>query len=414
MIGGNIPGETKVASIAIYDHVESLQYTNAHLLAGCMLGLSFLLLVIVYASGSKQRKGVFMSIEMRLLMERGTFALEVDEGLPARGVSAIFGPSGSGKTTLLRAIAGLDRPKRGFLKVGEEIWQDEAVFLPPHLRAVGYVFQEPSLFEHLNVQANIAYGRQRVSESERKISVDQIIELLEIEPLLGRFSHELSGGEQQRVAIARALATSPRVLLMDEPLASLDHKRKREILPYLESLHRELAIPVLYVSHAKEEVMRLADYLVLLQEGCVEASGPVMEVSSRLSLSMARDADAQCVLEAKVAEHDELYGLAYLDFSGGRLSMANDSLALGSQVRLLIKASDISITLTRATNTSILNVLPAKVQEMAEEGGAQVLVQVKVGSALLLAKVTRKSSMALGLKPGQDVFVQIKSVALLS
>lgn len=355
-----------------------------------------------------------MSIVARFRIDRGGFCLNVDLRFPGRGVSAIFGPSGSGKTTILRAIAGLEKSRNGYLKVGDYLWQDGDSFVAPHLRAVGYVFQEPSLFAHLNARRNIEYGRQRVPKNERRVSVDEAVELLGIGHLLQRHPHQLSGGEQQRVAIARALATSPAVLLMDEPLGSLDAARKHELMPYFESLHRELDIPILYVSHSKDEVMRLADHLVLLDEGSIRASGPVAQVFSRLDLSMAHDLDAQSVIEAVVAEHDEEFGLSYLDSPGGRFVIANKLLALGSTVRLLVRASDVSITLEPASKTSILNVLPATVEEIGVEGNAQVTVRLTVGTVPIIAKITRKSAMILGLQPKKSVFVQIRSVAVLN
>jgi molybdate transport system ATP-binding protein len=373
-----------------------------------------------------------MSIEARFQIDRGDFCLDVDVRFPSRGVSAVFGPSGSGKTTLLRAIAGLEKSDAGFLKVGDCVWQDDGCFTAPHRRAIGYVFQEPSLFDHLDVRRNIAYGRKRVAEKERKVSVEDVVELLGIGHLLDRYPRQLSGGEQQRVAIARALATSPAVLLMDEPLASLDEARKHEILPYFESLHRELDIPMLYVSHSKDEVMRLGDHMVLLDQGRVQATGGVAEVFSRMDLPLAHELDARSVIEGVVVAQDTEFGLSYVDFSGGRFAVANKNplanktpvannnpvannyLALGSAVRLLVRASDISITLARASETSIMNVFPATVEEVTRDGDAHVTTRLMVGATPMIGKITRKSATTLGLQPGMSVFVQIKSVALLS
>jgi molybdate transport system ATP-binding protein len=356
-----------------------------------------------------------MSITARFRIERGEFCLDVDLQFPGRGVSVIFGPSGSGKTTLLRAIAGLEKPRNGYLKVGDCLWQNGKYFIAPHMRGVGYVFQEPSLFAHLNVQRNIEYGMQRISKRDCKVSLDEIVELLGIGQLFRSHPHQLSGGEQQRVAIARALAASPTVLLMDEPLASLDAARKQEILPYLESLHRELNIPILYVSHSKDEVLRMGDYMVLLDKGQVQATGSVAQTFTRLDLSISHDIDAQYVIETVVAEYDEKFALSYLAFSGDRFAVVTKKrLTTGSAVRLLIKASDVSITLQRAASTSILNILPATVVEIAEEGNAYVTVRLIAGQAFILARITRKSAVVLDLRPGKSVFVQIKSTALLS
>ncbi|MBU0498925.1 MAG: molybdenum ABC transporter ATP-binding protein [Gammaproteobacteria bacterium] len=355
-----------------------------------------------------------MTIEARFHIDRGGFSLTVDLSLPARGVTAVFGPSGCGKTTLLRAIAGLEFCQGGYLRVGGAVWQDGRQFLPPHKRPIGYVFQEPSLFDHLSVRRNLEYGLKRLKASARKVPLDQAVGLLGIGHLLERRPHQLSGGEQQRVAIARALAVSPALLLLDEPLAALDMTRKREILPYLESLHRELAIPVLYVSHSRDEVARLADHLVLLEDGRIQAAGPVGELFSRLDLALAHGPETETLIEAVVARHDEEFELTYLDFPGGRIAVARNPLPPGSLARLQIQARDVSITLARQSNTSILNIFPAAVDEICKEGPAQVTVRLMVGPVPLLSRITRKSAADLGLKPGKPVFAQVKSVALLS
>lgn len=209
---------------------------------------------------------VMDGIQARFRLDWPGFRLDVDLTLPGRGVTALFGHSGSGKTTLLRCIAGLERSPQGFLSFKGEVWQDAATWLPTYRRPLGYVFQEASLFPHLTVMGNLRYGLRRVTAGQRA-HLEQAIELLGIAPLLKRRPDRLSGGERQRVGIARALAVNPRVLLMDEPLAALDHQRKQEILPYLERLHDTLAIPVLYVSHSPDEVARLADHLVVMEDG---------------------------------------------------------------------------------------------------------------------------------------------------
>jgi molybdate transport system ATP-binding protein len=354
-----------------------------------------------------------MSIEVRFMIDRGDFLLDVALDVPSSGVTAIFGPSGCGKTTLLRAIAGLEQTPDGYLKVGDAIWQGPGQFLAPHRRSLGYVFQEPSLFAHLDVRHNIEYGLKRVERKARKVSLERAVDLLGIGHLLGRMPQQLSGGEQQRVAITRALAVSPAMLLLDEPLAALDAQRKREVLPYLESLHRELDIPVLYVSHSRDEVARLADHMVLLTDGRVEATGAVSELFSRLDLSLAHEPDAGTVIDALVAEHDDRYGLTYLDSPAGRIAVADRPLTVASELRLQILARDVSLTMESQKKTSILNILPATIEQFVEEGAAQVTVRLKVGDVPLLSRITRKSAEELGLKPGLPVFAQVKSVALL-
>jgi len=355
-----------------------------------------------------------MSISLRFRFKLDDFGLEVDLELPGRGVTSLFGPSGCGKTSLLRAIAGLDCHAGGYLKVGDLVWQDADTFLPPHRRPVGYVFQEASLFEHLDVRGNLEYGLRRVPGPERAISLERAIDLLGIAPLLSRKPVTLSGGERQRVAIARALAVSPRLLLMDEPLAAVDVQRRQEILPWLESLHRELEVPVVHVSHAPDEVARLADHLVLMQAGRVVATGDVHDLFTRLDLPLALEADATSVIEATVSGHDEEYRLTLLDFAGGRFTMSRQPVAVGSPVRLRLAARDVSLTLQRQSGTSILNILPVIVDEISLDDDAQVTVRVLAGGEPILARITRKSANELGLQPGMQLFAQVKGIALLN
>ena len=342
------------------------------------------------------------------------FALNADIQLPARGITALFGPSGSGKTTLLRFIAGLERAAGGLLRVHDEVWQDGAKFLPVHRRRMGYVFQEASLFPHLSVRRNLEYGWQRIPAAERKVQLEQAVELLGLNKLIDRNdTASLSGGERQRVAIARALLTSPRLLLMDEPLSSLDTASKQEILPYLERLHGELDIPVLYVSHALDEVARLADHLVLLEQGCVIASGALNDTLSRLDLPTAHLDDAGAVIAAKVAMHDEAYHLSRLDFSGGSLWVSKIERAAGEMVRARVLARDVSIATASPHGSSISNILAARVAEIQDEGPGRVNVRLTVGDEnVLLSRITRRSRDQLGLKVGMEVFAQVKSVAL--
>ncbi len=355
-----------------------------------------------------------MTIEAQFKIARQDFTLDVELTIPDNGVTAIYGDSGCGKTTLLRAIAGLEHSPEGFLKVGHKIWQDGSFFLPPEKRALGYVFQEASLFSHLNVRKNLEYGLKRVKKNEGKISLDRAIELLSISHLLDRSTTQLSGGERQRVAIARALATSPRVLLMDEPLSALDLKRKQEIMPYLESLHDELKIPILYVSHAPGEVARLADHLILLQDGQLKASGKLDTMLTRLDLPLAHGDKAAALIHATVAGHDSEFNLTYLDFPGGRFTVAHKDLKINHPVRLRVIARDVSLTLEHQSNTSILNIFPAIVDEITAEGTAQIMIRLLINDIPLLARITQKSASLLKLKVGKQVFAQVKSVALLS
>jgi molybdate transport system ATP-binding protein len=354
-----------------------------------------------------------MMLDVRFQLSRGEFHLNAAFSVPARGITALFGPSGCGKTTLLRAIAGLEQAETGFLSLGDKIWQDTEINLPTHKRPLGYVFQEASLFPHLDVRGNLDYGYKRTLDTSRRISFDQAVALMDLEVLLTRRPDSLSGGERQRVAIARALLTSPALLLMDEPLAALDAGRKSELLPFFERMHDELSLPVLYVSHAADEVARLADQLVLMDAGHVVASGPVSEMLTRLDLPLAQDQDAAAIIEATVTGHDEAWRLTTLSFPGGSFRICHDGLQKGQKVRLRLLARDVSLTLQRQHDTSILNILPARVEQLLEQNAAQVIVCLKAGDASLLARVTRKSAAALELAPGKAVFAQVKSVALL-
>ncbi len=355
-------------------------------------------------------------IRLRFRLDRGTFALDLDLALPGRGVTAIFGASGAGKTTSLRAIAGLERIPGGFIEVGGEVWQDgsRGIFRPTHRRAIGYVFQEAILFPHLSVRQNLDYGRRRRAGAA-PVDADHLIELLAIRALLDRRPGTLSGGERQRVAIARALLAGPRLLLMDEPLASLDLNRKLEILPYLERLHQELQIPVIYVSHAADEVMHLADHLVLLAEGRVVASGPLTETLTRLDLPDAFADEIGLVVEGTVGGGEPDYGLVRVDFTGGSVWVTRPAEPLGRPLRVRIKARDVSLALENPTGTSVLNSLPARVVAIAGgAGAAQILVRLDAGGTPLVARVTRLSCDRLKLAPGTRVWAQIKAVAVLS
>ena len=354
-------------------------------------------------------------IKAALKQALGSFSLDVALDLPGRGVTAIFGPSGSGKTTLLRSIAGLEHARGGYLSVNGEVWQDDSrsIFMPVYQRPLGYVFQEASLFSHLTVQRNLDYGRRRVPADAHRVSLAQIIALLGIDDLLQRQSDTLSGGERQRVAIARALATSPQLLLMDEPLASLDGQRKADILPYLERLVAELDIPVLYVSHAPDEVARLADHLVLLDAGRVLASGPTRELMTRLDLPLAHGDSAAAIIDARVTRVEAAYHLSHAEFSGGSISLLNPSLKVGQRVRVRIQARDVSITLERQQGTSVQNIFAVTVTSLSPDSPGQLMLGLDANGSTLLARITRKSADALGLVPGSQVFAQIKGVAVL-
>jgi molybdate transport system ATP-binding protein len=352
-----------------------------------------------------------MSLRLKFNLTRADFALNVDLQLPGRGVTALFGPSGCGKTTLLRCIAGLERAS-GSLMVNEHLWQDATHFVPTHQRAIGYVFQEASLFPHLSVRGNLQYGMKRAGGIS-KGTIDPIIDLLGIRALLDRKPDGLSGGERQRVAIARALAVDPKLLLMDEPLAALDLKRKQEILPYLDRLQATLEIPILYVTHSPDEVVRLAHHLVVMDAGSVVASGELADTLSQLDLPVKLGQEAGVVIESVVGSIESQWHLTRMDFDGGSVWIRDPGLALGAKARVRILASDISLAREQPGKSSIQNVLQGQIDAMRDdEHPGLVLVRVKVGEAALLARVTKRAVSELALKPGDTVWTQVKSVAL--
>ena len=358
-------------------------------------------------------------IDARLRLQRRDFQLDVTLTLPSRGITALFGPSGCGKTTVLRALAGLERAA-GRVALDDEVWQDDATdcFMPTHRRPLGDVIQDAALFPHLDVRGNLNYGRQRAAGGADRIALDTVIDLLGIAHLQARRPATLSGGERQRVAIARALATGARLLLMDEPLAALDAARKAEILPYLERLHRELALPVVYVTHAMDEVARLADHLVLMHEGRVFAAGPLTELMARTDLPLARLDDAGVVITAEVADHDTLHGMTRIAFNGSSLWIGQSTAPLGQPVRARILARDVSVTRQRPVETSILNVLPVVLGSVQREPRT-ALLSLRAGNGAqqaqwtLLARITSRSLDALNLQPGDALYAQIKGVALM-
>ena len=354
---------------------------------------------------------------------RGTLgAFELDAGFeaPMRGITGVFGPSGCGKTTVLRCIAGLQLLRDGYLAVGGEVWQDGAAFRPAHQRAVGYVFQEASLFPHLSVRRNLLYGHRRALRrgTREATRFDDVVALLGMQGLLERSPLRLSGGERQRVAVGRALLSQPRLLLMDEPLAGLDRPSKDEILPYLEALHAALSIPILYVSHDLAEVERLADHLVLMQAGRVVACGPLQDLQADPALPVARLREAAVVLNATVAHYDSDYGLTTLAVDGGTLIAPGRCGIAGTPRRVRVGASDVSLARQPPGPSTILNVLAARVVAAAPQDATQVNVVVRLGAAgqgaRLLARVTRRSWDALGARPGDLVHAQVKSVALVA
>ena len=352
-------------------------------------------------------------IECKIKVQLESFMLDANFSIPDRGITVVFGPSGSGKTTLLRAIAGLEKSDKGFLKIGDSVWQKGEDFLATHKRQIGYVFQDAALFDHLDVKGNLNFVIKRAIGLKEDF-IESIHNLLEIKTLLNRKTTQLSGGEKQRVAIARALLTNPKILLMDEPLSALDLKRKNEILPYLDSIHNDLEIPILYVTHSQDEMSRLADHLLLIEDGNIVGSGPVNDMLTRFDMPLSHGGDAVSIIEAEVLKRDSEFNLMHLDFLGGQFIVPDNSFPVQTKVRIRVVARDVSLTKSKQVDTSILNIFPAMVQEIVNEGEAQVMVRLQIKETILLACITRKSSYKLRLEKGSEVFVQVKSVAILS
>lgn len=351
----------------------------------------------------------------KLQIDYPGFHLDVECTMPLDGTIAIFGTSGSGKTTLLRCIAGLTHAAKGYLKFGNALWQDDQTFIPIQHRRVGVVFQDARLFPHLNAKQNLEYGMKRIHTDERRVPFDQVIDLLGLEKLLERRAHHLSGGEQQRVAIGRALLTSPQLLLMDEPLASLDQERKKEILPFIQRLNQELQIPVLYVSHDLNEILQLANHMVLIKDGKVAAAGPIQEVFARLDLpGLVEPNMVGAILETRIADHEPEFGLTRVEFEGRSLFIPQQALPIGAPLRVQIHARDVSLVVgAPAASSSVLNSLEAKVIEVEESPIDQYAMEVKLDVGCpLLAMITRKSFQNLNLHPGQKVHAHFKAVAL--
>ena len=352
-------------------------------------------------------------IEARIKARNGDFVVDADLEIRLNTVTALIGPSGSGKTTILRSIAGLERHPESRVIVAGAAWQDADTFLPPHKRRIGYVFQEPSLFPHLTVRRNVEFGIKRINRKELAAKVLEAAGTMGVEKLLDREPSTLSGGESQRAAIARALAAYPSLLLMDEPVSSLDADSRNEVLAYIEKAYIEHGWTVVYVTHSADEVARLADNVVLLDKGRVLASGPIEEVLTRLDLPLASGPDAEAVIKATVSAHDDDFDLTLLEFPGGTFTVPGIAADPGEEVRLRVHARDVSLTLEEQHGTSILNIFPGEVRDMAPAGESQMTIRLDCGGVPLLARVTRKSVSTLRLEKGKRVFAQAKSVAVL-
>lgn len=357
-----------------------------------------------------------MTLSVAVQHRFGPFQLDAGFDSP-EGLTALFGVSGSGKTSLLRIIGGLVQPAKGRIAVDGEtiVDSDHGIWTPPHRRGVGMVFQEPRLLPHLSVRRNLQYGNWFSRHRRAIVEWDGVIGMLDIAPLLDRSPAALSGGEAQRVSLGRALLSRPRLLLLDEPLSAIDDLRKGEILPYLERLRDELRIPILYVSHALDEVVRLATTLVVIDDGKVMATGPLDQVLARVDLPiLARRDDAGVVVEAEIVEHDPQWHLTRLQCRAGHLLVPRVNLPVGARPRLWVRARDVALARERPPDTSIVNILEARVTGLALGDGASMDVQLDCNGVPLRSRITRLSAERLGLQPGLKVYALVKGVALRS
>lgn len=361
-----------------------------------------------------------MSTVLDISVQHRLGAFTLDAGLRSDGrLTALFGASGSGKTSLVNIIGGLVRPQAGHVRLDGEALVDTArgIFVPKHRRRIGYVFQEARLFPHLSVRQNLLFGHWFAKSSgSNGIELQAVLELLGIGHLLARRPGALSGGEKQRVAIGRALLANPQLLLMDEPLSSLDEARKAEILPYIERLRDESRIPIVYVSHSIAEVARLATTVALMDGGTVKSCGPTSDILSRLDLAgLPGASEASSLIEAEVAGFDDEFGLARLETRAGPLLVGRGGFAVGRKVRVRILASDVLVSTGPLSGISALNQLPGKVVEIGAvpEGGASAVdLRIACGDEILTARLTRKSVAALGLAVGTPVHAVVKSVSV--
>lgn len=356
------------------------------------------------------------TLSFDLSIDYGSFSLALDGTIPLSGITALFGPSGCGKSTLLRILAGLERNAAGRIDFAGEIWQKDSGrdSLPAHRRGTGYVFQDARLFPHLDVAGNLNYAEKRSRQIKSGIGLDQVVKALDLAPLLNRRTTSLSGGERQRVAIGRTLLTRPRLLLMDEPLAALDLKRKAEILPYIERLPQVFGIPAIYVTHDIDEVTRLADRMIVLRDGRHVASGSVEQVLERLDLPANGERfEAGVALSAEVKDHDPHYRLSRLDIAGQILSVPMVDAAPGTRLRLRIRARDVAIATERPHGISVRNILTARIAEVTPlPDSAQADLLLDIGGTHLRARITRQSVDELDLVPGRAVYALVKSVTL--
>jgi molybdate transport system ATP-binding protein len=356
-----------------------------------------------------------LSVDIRCAGE-GDFKLALNSEIPGAGVTAIYGPSGSGKSTLLDCIAGLRQPGPGSaIRFGDWDWHSDRQQLPSWQRRIGYVFQDARLFPHLDARGNLEYALRRRAVDDG-LTLEQVAQWLELGNLLSQLPAALSAGQRQRVAIGRALLSAPLLLLLDEPLANLDHNASQQCLKYLRRLARELQLPMLYVSHDIEEVCQLADHLALLEQGRLVAQGSLLDMCNRLDSRLAHEEQAAAIAVAAIRQHDTEFGLTRLDLEGQAIWVNHLEEPEGQHRRLRIAARDVSVCREKPGDSSILNILSVTLDDMesASDNRSRIMLRLAIGSQYLLARITRKSAATLKLRPGDQLYAQVKSAALLS
>lgn len=355
-----------------------------------------------------------IKIEVETPLE--SFTLRINEQLPTQQIITLFGHSGCGKTTLLRCLSGLNRPKHGYIKIDEEVWQDDRVqkFVPPWARSIGVVFQEASLFGHLTVLDNLNFGFKR-SKTSQVSRLKDIVEAFDIGELLHRLPHSLSGGQKQRVALARAMSTNPKLLLLDEPLASLDPEAKNKLLPLIKSSCKDFNTSMIYVTHSPQEVAYLSHTLMVMSQGVISVCAPLLEALSNSNNPWILGEDVSSVLEGQITQRDAAFGLVQLSFEGGNLWAKDTGLKISEKVRLSILAKDVSLSLSQHTDSSIQNSLLTQIVAIIDDPveSSQSLVQTRLASSLIWSRITQRAIHQLNLQIGQNVWLQIKAVALM-
>ena len=348
----------------------------------------------------------------QIRIDRSDFQLETDLTLPEKTVLGLWGASGCGKTSVLRTLAGLDHHPGSNIRIHDQLCQADGVFVPPEQRALAYVFQDQQLFPHLDVRANLDYAWQRRLPAETVIEPEEVIGVFDLQPLLTRSPAQLSGGEQQRVALARALLRQPRLMLLDEPMASLDQASKNRLLPYLRMINSRYGLPMVYVSHQLDELMTLADDLLIIKDGRAVFSGPINQAMTAPAADLYEAEQAGTVLSGEVVGQDVQHGLLQVKTTGGLLLWVKGQQAIGSRFRLIITANQVSLSLQSPETSSVLNLIEATVRDIHPSGAHDHLVQLQVGSDVMLARISGRSLQHLKLNPGMTVTAQVKTQAV--